>query len=86
MTIGCISKNNLRLDKTKNILDASKTLKNMYESLSDTDPIKLYIKNNCLHLLDSLEITDILAIDNMTTDFDYYLVKSNEKRVILVNI
>ena len=47
-----LSEENKHLYITKNIQDASLVLKDMYSSLSDADPVKLYLdKNGCLHLL-----------------------------------
>lgn len=44
-------KSYIKWNETPNIRDASKALKAMYDSLLDSNPLKFYIKNNCMHLL-----------------------------------
>lgn len=52
----------------------------MYESLLDTDPVKLYIKNNCDHLL-SLEFSiDVFTSDKILTEYKDYYVKSSDRK------
>jgi hypothetical protein len=59
---------------------ASKALKKMYDSLPDSNPLKLYIKNNCLHSLSLSGTTGIIAKDKLTaTDYDNYHINSNDK-------
>lgn len=52
----------------------------MYDSLLDSNPLKFYIKNNCMHLLSMSETTGIIAHDKLiTTDYDNYCINSNDK-------
>lgn len=73
-------KAHIKWNNTKNIIDASKALKTMYDSLLDSDPLKLYIKNNCMHLLSLSGTTGLIPHDKLiTTGYDNYLINSNEK-------
>ena len=69
----------IQWNKTKNVVDGSRILKKMYESLLDTDPVKSYIENFCLNLLSLSGTTGKLASDKATSDYEYYSVKSNNK-------
>lgn len=69
----------IQWNKTKNVVDGSRILKKMYESLLDTDPVKSYIENFCLNLLSLSGTTGKLAFDKATSDYEYYSVKSNNK-------
>src|SRR4051812_32763895 len=51
----------------------------MYESLLDTDPVKLYIKNNCGHVLYLPDTTNILVTNKIVTNYEDYYVKSPER-------
>ena len=71
----------IKLNITKNIRNASKTLENMYENLKDSDPLKLYLKNNCLHLLTLSGSIGIFATNQpIITGYDNYFIKSNDKK------
>jgi hypothetical protein len=70
----------IELKETQNIKDASKALKKMYDSLPDSSPLKLYIKNNCLHLLSLPDTTGIIAKDNLkVAGSNCYRINSTDK-------
>lgn len=54
----------------------------MYESLPDSDPIKSYLKNNCLHLLSMTGTTGIVAHKDKLVSYEYisYKVNSEDKK------
>lgn len=77
-SLSSLSKNNQHLYNTRNIQDASQVLIKMYESLSDSNPVKLYLKNNGLHLL-SLE-EGIINEETFQSNFENYRVDSVDKQ------
>ena len=64
---------------TKNIQDASQVLKDMYNSLPDSNPVKVYLNKNCLHLLSWQEF---MKGGNLQKDWDFvnYRVNSDDKQ------
>ena len=46
-----LSEENKHLYMTKNIQDASQVLKDMYNNLAESNPVKYYLHKNCLRLL-----------------------------------
>ena len=75
-----INVSRLQLINTKNIEEAHKILINMYESLLSTDPVKLYIKNNCDHLLSLKFSTDVFTSDKILTEYKDYNIKSSDRK------
>lgn len=61
---------------SKNIKDASQVLNDMYNSLPDSNPVKVYLHKNCLHLLSWQEF---IKGGNLQRDFVNYRVNSNDK-------
>ena len=64
-------------------------MKTIYESLSD--PLKLYLGNNCLHLLSLSETTGLVGYKNRgllssRRDFASYVVNSDDNKANLVCI
>lgn len=60
----------------------------MYNSLPDSDPVKLYLKNNCLPLLSLPGTTGLIAHKDkfLSTDFPNYRVEGDDKKDTLVCI
>lgn len=61
---------------TKNVQEATQVLINMYNSLSDSSPVKQYLKIYCLHLLNLKDLADKGYIG----DFVDYAMDSKDKK------
>jgi hypothetical protein len=79
---GKTNSSEIKWDETKNIKDGSRVLRTMYESLPDSDPVKSYLKNNCLHLLSMTGTTGIVAHKDKLASIEYmsYMVDSKDKK------
>ena len=64
---------------TKNIQDASQVLKDMYNSLPESNTVKVYLYKNCWHLLSWQEF---MKGGNLQKDWDFvnYRVNSDDKQ------
>ena len=67
-----LSEQNKHLYITRNTQEAARVLMSMYNSLSDLNPVKYYIKTYCLHLL-SWE--SLVQKSNLPGDFLDYEVE-----------
>lgn len=62
---------------TKNIQDASQVLRDMYNSLPESHPVKVYLRKNCVRLFSLQEIMDDR---NLKIDFANHEVNSQDKQ------
>nr|AVD96792.1 GIY-YIG homing endonuclease [Ophiostoma novo-ulmi subsp. novo-ulmi] len=67
------------LYKTKNIKECSEILLKMYNNLDDPI-VKLYIKNNCLHLVPLRDGVEGIKQINISNDLPSYLVEGSDKQ------
>jgi hypothetical protein len=72
------SSSHIKLDKTKNIEAALDALKMMYNGLKDSDPLKTYLKNNCLYLL-SLPGEKLISDKDIASHYSNYQVNSGNQ-------